>query len=110
MALDYLRQYARQTPPSREPDLVENIRPNRSDVLFADSPISDKSGDVLVVESERAASDRHGPHPFAALRDVTGSQLALISRDPELAYAHLSRALFLDTETTGLSTRPVTYV
>jgi uncharacterized protein YprB with RNaseH-like and TPR domain len=110
VALDYLRQYARQAPARLEPDTVEAVLKAGEDHAFANSLVYGDGREVVVVDSERRADDYHGPHAFAALRDVTGSQLALISRDPELAYADLSRAVFLDTETTGLSTGAGTYV
>jgi uncharacterized protein YprB with RNaseH-like and TPR domain len=44
----------------------------------------------------------HGRHPLRGLATLSGHQLALISRDPELAHFDVRRTVFLDTETTGL--------
>jgi uncharacterized protein len=57
-----------------------------------------------------AANHIHGLHALADLRTVTGGALSVISRDPELAYADLANAVFLDTETTGLGMGTGTYV
>jgi hypothetical protein len=63
-----------------------------------------------VVETVHRLEDLHGLHTFGDVLRVSGSQLALISKDPELTYADLSRAVFLDTETTGLGMGAGTYV
>jgi uncharacterized protein YprB with RNaseH-like and TPR domain len=68
------------------------------------------AGDTVVARTAWPAEHRHGLHDLGALAGIGAEQLALISLDRELAYADLSRAVFLDTETTGLSTGAGTYV
>lgn len=53
---------------------------------------------------------RHGPHVFRELASLSGNPAATITGDDELAYADLTRAVFLDTETTGLGMGVGTYV
>lgn len=53
---------------------------------------------------------RHGPHVFRDLATLSGDPASTITNDDELAYADLARAVFLDTETTGLGMGVGTYV
>jgi uncharacterized protein len=93
------------------PSAVSSPRLGRSiDELLRNQLREDASGSCVVAENVRGADERHGLYAFRDLRHLTGSQFALISRDPELAYVDVSRAVFLDTETTGLSTGAGTYV
>jgi uncharacterized protein YprB with RNaseH-like and TPR domain len=57
-----------------------------------------------VRETSQPLSVPHGRHALEGLAGVTGAELSLITKDPELAYFDLSRTVFLDTETTGLGT------
>jgi uncharacterized protein YprB with RNaseH-like and TPR domain len=52
----------------------------------------------------------HGLHRFSDLRSVNGNAFSVVCRDPELSYADLQGAVFLDTETTGLGMGTGTYV
>jgi uncharacterized protein YprB with RNaseH-like and TPR domain len=67
-------------------------------------------GDSFFHDTLHQIDQRHGLHTFRDLHAVSGSQLALLCHDPELAYVDLSRAVFLDTETTGLGMGAGTYV
>jgi uncharacterized protein YprB with RNaseH-like and TPR domain len=49
------------------------------------------------------ASHRTGRTPLAGAREARADMLALLALDPSLAACDPARALFLDTETTGLS-------
>jgi uncharacterized protein YprB with RNaseH-like and TPR domain len=111
MALDYLRQYAPQSA-RREPDQMPDTAdaPVPVEQIVGASLESVTTGSAVVARSAWPARHRHGLHDLGALAGISGEQLALISLDAELAYADLSRAVFLDTETTGLSTGTGTYV
>lgn len=65
---------------------------------------------ATVVSTVHSVEHRHGLHALRDLRHVTGSNLSLICRDLELAYFDVGRAVFLDTETTGLGMGAGTYV
>jgi uncharacterized protein len=67
-------------------------------------------GTVFVAETAISDDTIHGLHSFAGLRTVTGSTLAMISKDSDLEFADVSGAVFLDTETTGLGMGAGTYV
>lgn len=56
------------------------------------------------------AVERHGPHSFRDLATLSGDLASAVTGDDELAYADLGRAVFLDTETTGLGMGVGTYV
>ena len=58
----------------------------------------------LFVRTSRFETQHYmGKVPIRVPRDSDASMLALLALDPSLAGVELSRALFLDTETTGLS-------
>src|SRR5438477_13194206 len=60
---------------------------------------------------DRLALDhRHGRHALSELLTLDRARLADIARDERLKDVDLSRAVFLDTETTGLSGGAGTYM
>jgi uncharacterized protein len=61
------------------------------------------SGPLHVRMQRLSAAHRTGRAPVAGAREVDMELLALLALDPTLAACDASRALFLDTETTGLS-------
>ncbi len=61
------------------------------------------SGPLHVRMQRLSAAHRTGRAPIACARDANPELLALLALDPSLATRDVSRALFLDTETTGLS-------
>jgi len=65
-------------------------------------PVETSRGQVLVVREAYPPSQLHGREPVAAFLD-TGPGLAALGRDPRLSELPATGALFLDTETTGLS-------
>lgn len=67
-------------------------------------------GTSFVVETAYEVEERRGPHDFGSVRELSGQRIGLACRDPELSYADLPRAVFLDTETTGLGMGTGTYV
>jgi uncharacterized protein YprB with RNaseH-like and TPR domain len=86
---------------------------------FPASALSERlSGDIewigssgsFSVTTRHGLEHSHGIHRFVDLPRVGSSSLAAIARDPELSYADVSRAVFLDTETTGLDMGTGTYV
>jgi uncharacterized protein YprB with RNaseH-like and TPR domain len=112
MALDYLRRYAK-LPDASSPLDAAGERPGLPaglEALFDADSRPDGVTACFVAETSREGSDRHGLHAFNRLNNLSAERLALICRDPELSYLDLSGAVFLDTETTGLSLGAGTYV
>lgn len=110
MALNYLRQYVKLAPVvDPEASSTEHSRLAVED-LIAGHLIPGEDGACFVSHTTIDADRHHGLHALGALDGLTMTQLALISRDPELAFADLTGAVFLDTETTGLSMGTGTYV
>lgn len=60
-------------------------------------------GDLHVRAQRLPASHRTGRAPVAAARHASAELLALLALDPSLAACEPGRALYLDTETTGLA-------
>ncbi|MGQ9523027.1 MAG: ribonuclease H-like domain-containing protein [Anaerolineae bacterium] len=87
---------ARLLPPSpRRPVAVESILPGS----FHQTP----AGRCWLARTEYPAGHLHGRLPLQSFLALSPDVLAVIGGDPSLATVPLSRALFLDTETTGLS-------
>lgn len=106
MRLQDLRQYGvleRATPPPG---------PSRSGIrdLLDGSIIDLPGGECFYRETSFKLSDNHGLHSLSLVRRLSGHRMGIISKDVELSYADLSRAVFLDTETTGLGMGAGTYV
>src|SRR5436190_353753 len=101
--LDEMRRWV-GIPEKRPPAPPEVSAPSglRIEDLLKGETIELDGGACYVAETIRERDDRHGAYALQDLRAVTGSSLALITRDPELQYLDLSHAVFLDTETTGL--------
>lgn len=109
MALDYLRTYARPRLSQESPDFGDS-EPGTIEQLLGGSYEETGAGGCFVSETRRAALDRHGHHPFSDLARVAPSRLAALNREPQVAFADLRQAVFLDTETTGLGMGTGTYV
>jgi uncharacterized protein YprB with RNaseH-like and TPR domain len=60
-------------------------------------------GDLHVRERRFAPSHRMGRAPLGAARDASSELLSHLALDPSLARAELRGALYLDTETTGIT-------
>lgn len=67
-------------------------------------------GDCFYRESRFPLANFHGLHSLSLVRRLSGHRMGVVSKDVELSYADLSRAVFLDTETTGLGMGAGTYV
>ncbi len=68
------------------------------------------AGEVWARETGYAADALHGDWRLAELAEADVEGVALLARDSSLAHVDLSQAVFLDTETTGLSGGAGTYV
>ncbi|WP_437339006.1 ribonuclease H-like domain-containing protein [Sorangium sp. So ce394] len=99
-SLDELRDrisriVARGAPPTPRAD------PARGELPFH---VEQTPGGPLYVSRTRSlAAARVGRAPLVAARDADPAMLALLALDPALAGCDVRRALFLDTETTGLA-------
>ncbi|WP_437994135.1 ribonuclease H-like domain-containing protein [Sorangium sp. So ce145] len=99
-SLDDLRErisriVARGAPPTPRAD------PARGELPFH---VEQTPGGPLYASRTRSlAAARVGRAPLVAARDADPAMLALLSLDPALAGCDVRRALFLDTETTGLA-------
>src|SRR5207302_6992351 len=82
-------QETRASRPAHADHAIEAILPGQL--------VSSEGGSCFVVETALDGKERHGRHPFRDLDRVTGGQMALITRDPDLAYMDVSRVVFLDT-------------
>jgi uncharacterized protein YprB with RNaseH-like and TPR domain len=109
MAIEYLRQYAKQPAVPVSPS---SVRPGRFGIeqLIAGEILGEGRETCFVTETVWDGSHKHGMHALQDIHGVSAAQLSLVTRDPELQYAPLTQAVFLDTETTGLSTGTGTYV
>ncbi|MFN0242989.1 MAG: ribonuclease H-like domain-containing protein [Planctomycetota bacterium] len=67
-------------------------------------------GDVWARRVHMRSDDRHGEWTFGEVRTAERDAIALAARDARLAELDLADALYLDTETTGLSGGAGTYV
>jgi uncharacterized protein len=95
--------------PPREQALARR-RQYRLEERLPGTSTGSSSGPLFVSETARGDDTIHGLHAFGGLRAVSGASLALIAKDAELEYADVSKAVFLDTETTGLGMGAGTYV
>lgn len=87
---------ARRLPPSpRRSVAVESVLPGS----FHETP----AGRCWLARTEYPAGHPHGRLPLQSFLALSPDVLAVIGGDLSLATVPLSRALFLDTETTGLS-------
>ena len=83
-----------------------SVRPATPPVDSVDLPFATEltpSGPLHVRFRRLSAAHRTGRAPVALAREVDPELLALLALDPCLARCDPSRALYLDTETTGLS-------
>lgn len=106
MRLQDLRQYGvlepTAAPASRSSSGIRDLL----DGAVVDLP----GGDCFYRERTFDLTARHGLHTLSSVRRLSGHRMGIISKDAELSYADLSRAVFLDTETTGLGMGAGTYV
>ncbi len=100
LGLDELRaRMARilgELPPSEE-------SPPKEPADFPFSPFETEDGTIHHLEERLRPSHHVGVIPVEAAREASMEILALLALDPRLAEVRPEKALFLDTETTGLS-------
>jgi uncharacterized protein len=104
--LQDLRQYGVLEQPATP---TRSSSPAMRDLL--DGAVVDlPGGDCFYRERSFDLSSRHGLHSLSLVRGLSGHRMGIVSKDVELSYADLSKAVFLDTETTGLGMGAGTYV
>ena len=67
-------------------------------------------GSSFLVDVAYPAETYHGFYPLSGVRTLSGTSLSIASRDDQMRYFEPASAVFLDTETTGLSLGTGTYV
>ena len=94
--------------------LRERLRTRRKRAAAACAPpaglVPDLSGEVLARTTDLDARSLHGRFALEEIGFADPRAIAWLARDPSLAAFDLSRALFLDTETSGLSGGAGTWV
>jgi uncharacterized protein YprB with RNaseH-like and TPR domain len=85
---------ARETPRPRPPALEELIQGRR---------MENDRGEFFVVDWDVPLESLHGGVPLSRFRALTPASVGVLAGDPALERFDLSRAAFLDTETTGLA-------
>lgn len=86
---------ARGAPPTPRAD------PTRGELPFVLQQT--ERGPLYIHRARSGAAARVGRVPLISARDAEAAMLALLALDPTLAACDVRRALFLDTETTGLA-------
>ena len=88
-----LKERERRRPPPPVPleELVEGMR------------IENERGEFFLVETAVHLEVRHGDVPLSRFHAIEPSTVAVLTADPGLEGFDLRRAVFLDTETTGLA-------
>lgn len=102
MAMD-LRDKLRQlgVTKGKPPTRTRRKRPIES--LLNGRQVESAFGRAFVVEERYTLDYLHGDTPLVALLDQPAAIAAQLGREPALAKVGLDRAVFLDTETTGLA-------
>lgn len=109
---DRLRRLRREEPtsaqesPSAEHDSVERTEGDPGGLRAGQGP----SGPWWARSTNRESSSRHGQFHLSEIEHAEGDDFALLTGDASLAELDLKRAIYLDTETTGLSGGAGTYV
>lgn len=83
--------------------------PHPIDRVVAGSRVSTPHGDCFVAEYRHAAGQLHGGYLPELALEVDPEALAWLGRAEDAGGPHLSRCVFLDTETTGLAGGTGTY-
>ncbi|MEM7137773.1 MAG: ribonuclease H-like domain-containing protein [Myxococcota bacterium] len=87
---------------------LERARPRTMDVASVRGALPGASettehGEVHLVDAYLEPHHHHGKSPVAAALEVNVPRLAQLALDPSLEGVDMQRALYLDTETTGLA-------
>ncbi len=91
---------AARTRTVREPT---RARPPALEELIHGRRVSNARGEFFVVDWDTPLESLHGGVPLSRFRTLASSSVGVLSGDPALHDFDLSRAAFLDTETTGLA-------
>jgi len=88
-----LKERARPRPTQAVPleELVEGMR------------VENERGEFFLVDSSVHLEQRHGDVPLSRVHAVDAATVGVLTGEPALAGFELRRAVFLDTETTGLA-------
>jgi uncharacterized protein YprB with RNaseH-like and TPR domain len=65
--------------------------------------VENERGEFFLVEGDLHLDERHGDRPLARLHTLDPDAVAVLTHQSEMAGFDLRRAVFLDTETTGLA-------
>lgn len=65
--------------------------------------VTNEQGQFYTIEHDVHLDHFHGDIPLARLRAVSSDSIEILAGEPELAEFDVGRAVFLDTETTGLA-------
>lgn len=77
--------------------------------IVAGEVVKNDSGKFFLVTRKFPVTELHGDTSLSAAQQIGGGAIAVISNDERLREFRLDRAVFLDTETTGLSGGTGTY-
>jgi uncharacterized protein YprB with RNaseH-like and TPR domain len=91
------KEEAKVRPPRR------HRRRNSIESLVDGQLVESPLGRAFVAQERYTLDHRHGNRPLAGLLKQQAAVAAQLGREPKLAEVDLSRAVLLDTETTGLS-------
>ena len=86
-----------QAPPAR------SRRPRPIEQLVDGQEVESAQGRAFIAHASYSLHHRHGHLPLASLVQQPAAIAAQLAREPRLSQADLGRAVFLDTETTGLA-------
>jgi hypothetical protein len=81
--------------PARRAVAIEDLVEGRT--------VSNEHGAFFLVENDVHLETRHGEVPFSRFHAVVPETVEILTGEPSLAGFDLARAVFLDTETTGLA-------
>ena len=85
------RERRRAPPPAPLEELVDGMR------------VLNERGEFFRVDSSVHLEERHGDVPLSRMHAIAPPTVGVLTGEPELAGFDLRRAVFLDTETTGLA-------
>ncbi len=89
-------------PPENSSTVAGIPRADAAEVLSGEA-ISTPFGGFLRIKNQYPSDARHGPSKLTSFLNISPHWFALLAAQKELSGIDLSRTLFIDTETTGLS-------
>lgn len=100
-------------PPASAPETRPSPRPSPAvlpiEAAVPGRDVANEHGHCYVSDARRTVDEDHAGVPLVHGRTASTASLAALARDASLADVDLSRAAFLDTETTGLAGGTGTY-